>query len=266
MTTSETILLISSSGAIVAAFINAVSVYLNNKYSIKWKESSDSNISKLQSEFTRSNNTLNSLLTLYGSHSQQAQTRRIQAIESLWTNLLKFREIIPSIGHVLYNILTEEEVKNYVEHLRKRQAIEENTLIRINETENFNKCLAYGDNIDLERPFLSDKAWFYFELYKGFVSRLSYFLIEQAKKEAFKHWHNDQALKNIMEKSLTKDEFHYFYSHKVNSLKIALSFLENKILQETNKTLLGETFSQNALEISIKYESLIKLEEGKDGR
>jgi len=258
MQTSQIILLIGSTAAIVAAIINGISTYFSNRYTSRWKETADRGIASLQSELSKSNNLLNHLLSGYGSNYQQAQNRRIKAIEVLWNNLLLFKNIIPSIGHLIYNILTEEEIIDYVRREKERNPYGSLSLIRANEDENFKKCLAFTEIIEIEKPFISEQTWFFYQLYKIFVSRISYFLIEDAKKQSFKHWHNDKVIRDLLERSLGKEEFNYLYSQKMRSLEITLAFLENKLLQEINKTLTGDDFTTGAVERFKKFEQIIK--------
>jgi hypothetical protein len=225
MTNSQIIYVIIAGGAIITSIITAVAAYYNNRANAKWKSNTDKDLANIQSDLARSNNTVNSLLSLFGSNYQESQQRRILAIENLWTNLLKFNNIVPIIGHAVYNVLTEEEVENYIAHLKHTQIIDDNTLIGNDADANYRKSLRYTEEIDKQRPFLDEKIWFYYNLYATFVGRISYSLIEQAKRQAFRHWHKDTVTKNLLQKSLMKEELEYIYSNKTNSLKITLAFL-----------------------------------------
>jgi hypothetical protein len=256
-TKGEIVTILGGWTVIASTILYFLSSRLVERLNIKWKETADKNIAKLQSELARNNNTLNSLITLFGSNYQQAQERRIKAIDVLWSGLNELKKILPDIGFIIYNVLTDEEISEYFNRIAKQQTIETNTFIRANEDDNFSQVISKSEVLNLERPFLGETIWFQFELYKTFVTRISYKLIASVKNRQFEHWHKDSFLKQLLQNSLSQEEFSYIYSQKVSSLKITMAFLENKLLAEINKTLSGETFTETVLERFKKIEELI---------
>ena len=73
----------------------------------------------------------------------------------------------------------------------------------------------------------------------------------------FEHWHKDSLIKNLFESTLSADEIKYIYSLKLRSLKITSAFLENKLLNEINKILSGETLSESALDRIKKFDKVL---------
>jgi hypothetical protein len=247
--------------ALIACIVYWLSKRVVEKFNIHWKETSDKNIARLQSELDKNNSTLNSLITLTASNYHQAQQRRIQAIEVLWKNLLLYKEIIPIGGYTVYGILTDKELETYFTRqtdngyfLHDRNSIT-NLLEPSYLPEYFNRTAI----IDTERPFIGEKIWSNYKILQGFIGRIVFLLKVAAEKKKTDHWHNDEGLKQILGSYLSVEEMKYVYSRRVSSLQITIELLEGKLLTETNKVLSGETFSENALERVKKFEiALVK--------
>jgi len=260
-TITDIILVLGGWTVITSSIIYFISNRLADRLNIKWKETADSNIAKLQSELNRNNNTLTSLISLYSTNYHQAQDRRIKAIETLWNNLLEFNNVIPNEGHLIFNIFGDKEIEDYW----TRQTDNElylaglNALLNINENEHWKKFYSFRNIIEKERPFLGEKIWYLYELFNSFTSRIAHLLLRGRNDRKYKHWHHDSFIKQIFDSYLSKQEVDYIYSAKINSLRLTLAFLENKLLQEINKTLSGETLSETAIERIKQFEKVLKV-------
>ena len=258
-TVNQLILILGGWTVIISSVVYFISNRVADRLSIKWKETSDSNIAKLQGELTKNNNSLNSLITLYAANYHQAQDRRIKAIEILWINLLQFKGFIPGSGHMVYNIFLEKEIEGYwtSENENKNFLAARNSFLEVNESEHIHKYYEFINLIEKERPFIGERIWLYYDIYKTFLGRIGILLIHGAKNRQFEHWHNDGLIKDLFENTLAKEEVKYIYSIKLSSLKITMAFLENKLLSEVNKTLSGETLSESALERIKKFDKVL---------
>jgi hypothetical protein len=220
------------------------------KLSIRWKETSDINIAKIQSELSKNNATFNSILSLSAANYHQAQERRIKAIEILWQNLLEYKNIIPPEGQFIYNILGENEIENFWirETDNKHFNALRDKLAGLDVNTHINRYLLVLASIKSERAFIGEKIWDAYFVYQQFIGRIAVLLLIEKKKEGFIHWNKDDLMNEILESYLSKNEIEYLYSSTYNSLKVTSEFLENKLLIEINKVLSGESFSETALE------------------
>jgi len=254
---TEAITILGGWTVVLVGIISYIFYRLADKLSIKWKEVADSNITKLQGEISKNNGTLNSLITLYGTSHHQAQDRRIKAIEVLWANLMPYRDILPDAAILIYNVLTEKEVDDFWN--RKTDNSLHNSHIANLQTFDFDKhigkYLASLKIVDKEQPFIGEKIWLYFDIYRIFLGRIAVLIQFGTEKRKFDHWHRDAYLKQLFEQTLSKEEVEYIYSLKMNSLKSTMALLENRLIQEIDRTLSGERFSETALDRVRKFES-----------
>lgn len=242
-----------ASTAVIAYIFNRIA----DKLSIKWKETADANLSKLQGEIQKNNNAISSLLSMYGTTHQQAQERRIRAIETLWTNLSKFKKIIPSsVTGFIYSVLNDEEIKDLWTRATDDPGYNDmrSSLKYFDFTSQMKNYTEIVDIIEGERPFIGEKIWQQFEVYKMFLGRIFYLVQDGTRKSALKHWHNDEPLKDFFKRTLSDKEFEYIYSTHINSYTIASALLERKLLREIDRNLSGENFSESALEQAKKLE------------
>lgn len=257
MTFDQFIAILGGWTVIFSAIIYFLSGRIADKLSIKWNESASKNIAKLQAELAKNNNSLNNLVTLSASNYHQAQDRRIKAIEVLWTNLLAYREVIPSQGQMIYNVFTEEEIENYWTSENPFVIAGRRELLKIDQNEWLKRFHNIEATIEKERPFIGEQIWAKYRLYKVFKGRIAMLILMGIPKKQFHHWQKDSHLKEILESGLTKEEVQEIYAVRITSLNITSAFLENKLLGEINMTLSGEALSDTAFERIKKFEKLV---------
>jgi len=215
----------------------------------------------LQSDLAKQSSSLNNYFSLFSTNYHKSQEKRIKSIEALWLNLLEFKKIIPSEGSFVYNILGEKEIEDYWTRETNNEfyIAGQKSLLSINEADHWKTYYLYAELIDKERPFIGEKIWHFYELYLMFHGRIAVLLLHGRKDRKYKHWHHDDYLKQILETFLSKEEVLHIYNFKINSLKITSAFLEQKLLQEINKSLSGETLTETAIEQINRFDILFKL-------
>lgn len=240
-------------GGLSSVIIGAMYFFFHriaDRLNIQWKRNADISLVKIQSELNKNNAAFSSILSLSGTNHNQAQERRIKAIETLWQNLLEYKYIIPPEGNFIYNILGVEEIENFWVRDTDNKPFNalRDKLANLDVNVHLNKYQPFLGVIKKEHPFIGEKIWDAFYLYQQFIGRIAVLLLIERKKEGFIHWHKDKYMKEILEGYLNKEEVAYLYSAKYESLKITSEFLENKLLIEINKIISGESFSETALE------------------
>lgn len=252
-------MLFGGATAVVSAVIIFVANRVTDKLNISWKKQADAEIARLQGDIDKSTNTITQLLSIHGTSYGQAQERRIKAIEILWAKLIEFEEVVPPPFHVIFNVLTEEEMKNFWT-LKTDNALYNTYRLGLQNHDFNQKITDYRKTLDavkLERPFLGEHIWNFAELYIVFIGRIAYAGQEGTKRKTYVHWHHDSILKDLFKKTLEESEYEYVYSNKMESLKRTETLLENKLIAEIDKVLSGTHTTESALDRLKKFESVL---------
>ena len=107
--------LLGGSTVVVCVLIYWTSNRVAEKLAIKFKKDSDVKVAVIQSELAKNNATFSSLMVVLSTNYNQGQERRIRAIEILWANWNIFKDILPSEGFFIYNYMSEDEIRNYLQ-------------------------------------------------------------------------------------------------------------------------------------------------------
>ena len=223
---------VGSWAAITYLFSSWLGARIAERLKIKWIGEKEKELERLKADITKDRDILNTSLSVFSKGYQYSQERRLKAIESVWKNVLKWRQfLIPLRG--FYAILKPSEYndsqifKNFSYSLLK-VSIQEFTT----ESE--------GEN-DLEtvRPFLGEYIWSLYFAYRAFNGRLT-FTFEMGKKENnIRPWNEDKGAIKILEVIFDIEELKVI-SDDQNSLDKALNLLESKILREFDRVISGE--------------------------
>lgn len=214
-----------------------------NKLEIKWKAEEEEKLKKmvieltaeeniklekLRSEITHQHSTFTTILESYSSVYKVSQERRIIAVEILWENLLKQRDLIAYV-ETIYDILF---LKPSNVKLEKDHKLEPVSLEKFNSI--FNSVLKC-------RPFLGEYLWSLYNSAYIFTFRIMYNYNEDLKKETMVHWHNDEYLMEILSKIFTSRE------SIPSSIRETRELLEQKILYEMLKITSGDSIAERNL-------------------
>jgi hypothetical protein len=216
-----------------------------NKLEIKWKAEEEEKLKKmvieltaeeniklekLRSEITHQHSTFTSILESYSSVYQASQERRILAIEILWENLLKQRDLIRYAETIYDTFLNSPEFGS--KKLGTGHKLEPVSL------DNFNVIF---DSVLKCRPFLGEYLWSLYNSSYIFTYRIMYNYNEDLKKGVMVHWHNDKYLMEILSRILTSRE------SIPSSIRETRELLEQKILNEMLKITSGDSIAERNL-------------------
>lgn len=244
-----------------SALIIIISKYLCtlsiNKLNIHWKSIEDKSLALYKSELDKNQSIFNNIYTQYTSGFHIGQERRIKAIEVLWINLRSLIAFSNERATLIYNILPENEILNFWERKSDNSMFSsfKIQLKNYKQTDFTDGFLSQCEKIDLERPFLGEKIYDSYNVYKVFLGRITHLIIDGIEKQQFIHWHNDEALVELLKNSLTNAEFKYVMSMKIRTYELTCILLETKLLEQINKLISGDVVTQNALDIVQKYVS-----------
>ena len=78
---------------IVKFFGRFLAEIIANKLKIKWNREQEEKLELLRAEITREHSTFTAVLNSYSSIHKLSQSKRIEAVEILWANTLKLRDL-----------------------------------------------------------------------------------------------------------------------------------------------------------------------------
>lgn len=257
---SELIGIIGGWGIVISGLTIFISQRLSERLNNKWKQNSDIKIDQLRNDFNRKNTILNNLISFQNTSFNHSQEKRVIAVEIIWSNINYLKSKIPSPLGIIYNILTEKEIDEFLESDSTNVQITsmKNELNTFNEYEYFNELSETTKDIFKQRPFLGEELWLSYETYKAFIGRLIYRIHEDIQvNKKISHWHNDSSIMIILETYLNTDEINFIKNKKMGSLNTTLNLLDTKVLHQMNSIISGNSASENALERVIKLEKII---------
>ncbi|MCM3576416.1 hypothetical protein QNH36_19265 [Mesobacillus sp. AQ2] len=252
---SKIIVYILSGSGLVTALITL----FKQRTIMKWSNRYQRQIESLKGDIHKNNEIMNSSLNIFSQGYNQAQEKRSAAIEEMWDKVLKIRESSSKIV-TFYTLFLPEEYNNeenmYLTSLKMHLPSEE-------ELVNF---IGSMDELEKKRPYLGEKLWILFTIYRAFSGRLVIIFKRSVNERNIKRWHQDRGLMQLLEAALTKKEYEEYTRNKLgqhHSLTEAINIIEQKILKEFNNTLSGTYASEESFQQARKIQNLLsELEQG----
>lgn len=245
---SKIILYILSSSGLVTAIVTLS----KQRTILKWSNRYQTRIESLKGDIHKNNEIMKSSLSIYSQGYNQAQEKRLAAIEEMWDNVLKIRETSSRIV-TFYTIFLPKEYNSkenmYLTSLKEQLPTEE-------ELVNF---IASMDELEKKRPYLGEKLWTLFTIYRAFSGRLVLIFRKSVDERNIKQWHQDSGLMQLLEAALTKKEHEEYKINELgqHSLAEAINIIEQKILKEFNNTLTGTYASEESFQQARKIQNLL---------
>ena len=199
------------------------------KMVIKLTAEENIKLEKLRSEISREHSTFKSILESYSSVYQIYQERRIIAIEKLWQNMLKQRNLIAYV-ETIYDVFLFPE--------SGPQQLPENHNLKPVNLDDFKPIF---DSVLECRPFLGEYLWSLYNSAYIFTFRVIFSFNEGLKNRNMVNWHNEEYLMEILSKVFTSREL------IPNSVRETRELLEQKILTEMLKVTSGDSIAERNL-------------------
>lgn len=186
--------------------------------------------------------------------------KKTQAYEELWTSIIELKSFIPTGINLVYTIFTDEElndIKAY-ENLQKTKTI--GLLLKTYRQDVEMKKFGDTQN-DLMKfqPYVSDKMYKLFFVYRAFVGRITYRFIVEFEIEKIYNWKSDKSLRDLLMIVLTEKELTYIYSIKISALQNLIDLLEYKILQDFRTSLNIKDSANDSIEYLKDIEKIFRM-------
>lgn len=170
--------------------------------------------------------------------------KRIDAVQTIWAQIIKLRDERPS-SIIFLDILTLEEYpelsKNskfsYAKNATNPEAI--NSIIH--------------SEADLVRPFLDDRSYQLYWGYRSLTGRLCVYINNFYSKEPPIHdWRDDHGVIQILQSTLTQQEMDLFKNNKWATTEL-FNYLEMLISNHLKKLSSGVDLANETLEHSLSF-------------
>ena len=225
-----------------------------DKLKIKWSKEQEEKLEQIRAEIIREHSIFTKVLDSYSSSHQYSQTNRIKAVQILWDNLLKLRQLgsfpvlfFETLYEMEYNqVYSNDIMMNGLSSLSPDDATKEMSIIL--------------NNVEKYRPFLGEQLWSMFRIYAILTIRPIYLLVKGRDTKNIISWDADEHIQTILNKVLVKEERISISSHPENMhpLRPTVELMEQKILFEIFKIISGELAAENDFSKAKSLQVLLK--------
>ena len=194
---------------------------------------------ELQAAIERHNSLLAAAHSSFAEGQKAAIERKLQAIDTLWEQVLQLRKRLPSLL-TLVDVFTVDEYKKMKGHpaflaLSKDWSLEKIVTLVDSQTERV-------------RAYVGEYTWAVFFSYQAVMLRIL-FLLHAGRTDAEKlEWHKDPKTRQLIQAVLSTTEFEEFDNKAYGKISWLRSSLESKILGAARQVISGEEFGSEALE------------------
>lgn len=209
-------------------------------------------IELFKGEISRQNNFINQVKSDQSKEFHEFNKKRIEAIDFLWKEILKVKEIGQKMLFMDW-FMTYDEIEN------AHKSSNPNTINHLAEL-NAMDINGFAPTKDLfyHRPYLSNSLWLNYEIYSRILARSIVLIRKDVKNENW--WRNDKYMESILKANFNKEEIDFFNSRITGGLTAICQLLEQRILDEIRTITTGEHASENSLKQVKKLNELLKKE------
>ena len=202
-----------------------------------------------------------SAFSSFAAAQQASVERRLDAVETIWADLLAFRSDLPSVFEYL-DILTVEEMAEASNHPSGQELfgeLSEETLRTLIASHGLDGGMWRKKDYTLERvrPYVNDYLWGTFVMYKKIMFRVWLHLVWfKTKGGDHIYWYNHPHTRRLIEAVLTADELADFDKSSMGKIEWLRFRLEQKVVAELRRIISGEVLGSKSLQQARKYQQL----------
>ena len=185
---------------IVKFFGRFLAEIIANKLKIKWNREQEEKLELLRAEFTREHSTFTAVLNSYSSIHKLSQSKRIEAVEILWANTLKLRDL-SDFPALFFDSLFENE---YNPSYNKKILM--SGLNSLSPDSLSDEASTIFNNVEKYRPFLGEQLWNLFHIYYILSFRVVLKLIEGRDEKNITSWDKDKYIRLILDRTFTDED------------------------------------------------------------
>lgn len=190
--------------------------------------------------------------TSFSEVQKAAIARKLDSVDTLWSGLLKIREITPPAMNFM-DILTPAEFITARNNQNFKRMASELDFQKVSEL-----SIEARGTLERIRPYIGEYAWALFATYHIIVSRII-FLIHQGNEDTEKlNWHNDLSIRRLLSSGLGQEGLDQFDNVPIGRVTWIREQFEVKILTAMERLITGKEFSTAALSQAQLMEEQIR--------
>ncbi len=223
----------------------------------RWTERLQKEIETLRADLHLQQELVTSAISSGSTGFLAAQERRLIAIEHLWQAVLKIRLVTGSMLF-LYDLLLQDEIS----------ALKRNASILAEVPKTVDEYMIWArkadDNLEIDRPFLGEKLWFYFWAYRAVALRVCMRISKGIEDGEIPPWDKkkdgtEEALFQVLRTVLSEKEIKFSKEQRIGGPSRALELIEQKILIESETWISGTHARETNLEGALQAVESLRL-------
>jgi hypothetical protein len=225
-------------GVAIAILIKAISGTVGRAVEQHLRHTQDKTLELLRGELGHRNQLLASALSFRNTESMAAQERRLKAVDTLWTEVMRVRRVTAPALYP-YSILVESEYPKAFNIPGLAANIPRFEVLLAD-------AVPASDTAEAVRPFLGERLWFAFVMYRAVSVRIA-FRVADAKEhgKSLPHWHKDEDGKadpviDLARPWVTEEQIRAAIKAPFHGVRGLLDFMEQKILMEMENRVSGK--------------------------
>ena len=223
---------------------------------LKTKSKYDKELEEHRNALSNIHGLFDSTVTTISAGFATSQERRLKAIQVLWDNILSIRESVSSYVF-FYDILLPSEYED------SYSSIPDKMIPETTQDDFSRNSASKTTNIEKHRPFLGERLWFYFFIFRAFSYRIELKFIEGRDKKQIYSWKKgfdgepDRFL-DVLNQVLTEEQLDQALKARTGSPRMVMNFIEQKILVEMNDIISGTSAAQFSLSEGLKLAETLR--------
>jgi hypothetical protein len=236
-------------GAVISAAAGAwVGGLVAKRIAHGWEHKHQRDLEAYKAESERDRSVLSAVIQSHSAGQAAATERRLVAVEALWSTVRLWRDE-SGVPLLFFGILVPSEYNDHTPQMRAR-------LDSLNE-DNLHAFSAENDKLELHRPFLGERLWLLFWVYRAFLGRLTYKLIKGYEAGDIRDWREDKPTVDLLRGTLSDAEMATVLESRLQAAQLVVDQLEHKMLTEMNRVVSGESRAEESFQHARKVRELI---------
>lgn len=240
----------------ISSIVSFIAYFIKDYFINIWKSQQQKEIEELKAQGNQNNLIINNLTDSLSKIYLSSNEKRVTYLEKAWSGMIEIKKQIPPLVFMSYTILTKEELINLPNSENKyvKQGI-----ISFKPDDYFNLIQSISNDIEDIRPFIGERLWTIFSIYKLFIGRLTYLLKDGIEKGTVRYWKDDTNFTDqVLMKVIRPEEIKQLFENDFTSFQNALNFLEYKALNEIAEHVTGKRMTEETVKQAIELSKITK--------
>ena len=181
---------------------------------------------------------------------QASHDRRLTAIETLWSAILRLKEMTPTVA-VLADTVLETEYGKLADNAMLAAALNEVSEQQVSQQNESVK------EVESARLYIGERLFLYFFIYRAVTFRIAYLFDRGRKEGRVFPWYRDSGIRQLLSHALSQEEMVVFDQQKFGQLNWVQAVIETKLLQHADRVISGQESAEFGLNQALKIAGLL---------